>query len=47
MGHLFEFVLDVHLKLDDAIGVVRMVDLLGDFRGFLVHASLKQALCVV
>ncbi len=47
MGHLFKLVLNVHLELDDLVRVVRVVDLLGHFGGFLVHASLEQALCVV
>jgi len=41
MGHFFELILDLNLELDNFVGVVGVVDLLGNFRGFLVHASLE------
>ena len=47
MGHLFKFVLDVHLKLKNLVLILRVVNLLGDLGGFLVHASLEQALSVI
>ena len=47
MRHFFELVLDVHLELQDFVGVVWMVDLLGHLRSFLVHASFEKALGMV
>jgi len=37
----------VHLKLQDPLGVVGMIDLLSDLRCLLVHAGLEKALGVV
>jgi len=47
MGHLLKFVLDVHLKVQDLVCKVGMVDLVSHFGGLLVHACLKEALGVV
>ena len=45
--HLLQLVLDVHLELQDLVGVVGVVDLLGHLGSLLVHASLQKALGVV
>ena len=47
MRHFLELVLDVHLKLKDLVSIVGVVDLLSNLRGFLVEASLKEALGMV
>ena len=47
VGHLFQLVLDVHLELQDSVGVVRMIDLLSNLRSLLIHARFEEALCVV
>ena len=47
MGHFLQLVLDVHLQLHNLLSVLWMVDLLGHFRGFLVHTGLEQALSMV
>lgn len=47
MRHFFELVLDVHLQLENLFRVVWVIDLLGNLRGFLVHAGFEQALGMV
>ena len=45
--HLFKLVLDVHLELQDFVGVVGMVNLLCNLGSLLVHARLQETLSVV
>lgn len=45
--HLLKLVLDMHLELQDLVGVIRVIDLLGHLRRLLVHAGLEEALGVV
>jgi len=47
VGHLFEFVLDVHLNLDDFVRVLGVLDLGGDLASFDVHACLEEGLRMV
>lgn len=47
MGHLLKFVLNVTLDLQNAIVVLRVVDLRRHFACLLIHAGLQQALRVV
>ena len=47
VGHLLKLVLNVHLKMQNFVSVVRMVDLICHLGGFLVQASLKEGLGVV
>ena len=47
MCHFFQFILDMGLELEDLIRIFWIFDLLSDFRCFLVHSGLKQALSVI
>ena len=47
VSHFFKFILDVDLELEDLVGVVRVIDLLGNLGGLLVQAGLEEALGVV
>ena len=47
MGHLFELILNMDLKLDDFLLVEVTFDLLSNFGCLSVHASFQQTLGVV
>lgn len=47
MSHFFKFILDVYLKLDDAICEGGIFNLLSNFRSFSVKASFEQALGMI
>ena len=47
MSHLLKFILDMSLELENLVGVFWILNLLGNFRCFLIHSSLEQALSVV
>ena len=47
MGHLFQFILDVYLQLQDFVCIIIRLDLLRHLQGFLVHASLEKTLSMI
>ena len=47
MCHLLQFILDVHLKLQDSFCILLRLDLLYHFGCFVVQASLEQTLRMV
>ena len=47
MCHLFKFILDMGLELENLVGVFWIFNLLGNFGCFLIHSSLEQALSMV
>ena len=47
VGHLFELILDVSLKLQDLLSVLGVLNLLGNLGSFLIHASLEETLGMV
>jgi hypothetical protein len=47
MRHLLKFILDMHLKLDDSVGIGGVFDLLGNLAGFGVETSFKETLRVI
>ena len=47
MSHLFKFILDMSLELENLVCVFWILNLLSNFGCFLIHSSLEQALSVV
>jgi hypothetical protein len=47
MRHLLKFVLNMHLELNDSVGIGGVFDLLSNFAGFGVETSFEETLGVI